>query len=259
MRRLPAVVVAGLVLVLSACQVDTTVTVEVNADGSGTITVTAVADADVVEQAPGLAEDLRFDDAVAAGWVVEGPTPTDDGGLSVTVRHDFATVEEATALLQSVNGADGPLHDVAITRVIGDDEVVTTLTGTLRVDGGINAFADPELLAAIGGSPYADDIAATGLRPADVVTFTFTAELPGDLDDAADGSTPPMTWTVPIDGTAAELDVIARASEGEGSSVWGLVADIALIALIAWCVVAVAFIAFVIVARSRRRQHRRPA
>ena len=39
------------------------------------------------QQAPGLAADLRFDDAVAAGWVVEGPTATADGGLTVTLRH----------------------------------------------------------------------------------------------------------------------------------------------------------------------------
>ena len=259
MRRLPAVIAAGLVVLLSACKVDTTVTVEVKPDGSGTITVTAVADADVVEQAPGLAEDLRFDDAIAAGWEVEGPTATDDGGLTVTVRHDFASVEEATALLQSINGADGPLHDVTLTRVVGDDEVVTSLDGTVRVDGGINAFADPELLAAIGGSPYADDIAATGLRPADVVTFTFNADLPGELDDMPDGSKPPMTWTVPIDGTAAELTVVSRLSESEGCDAWGLVANIALIALIAWCVIAVAFITFVWMARRRRAQRRRTA
>jgi len=236
MRRLPAVIAAGLVVLLSACKVDTTVTVEVKPDGSGTITVTAVADADVVEQAPGLAEDLRFDDAIAAGWEVEGPTATDDGGLTVTVRHDFASVEEATALLQSINGADGPLHDVTLTRVVGEDEVVTSLDGTVRVDGGINAFADPELLAAIGGSPYADDI-----------------------DDMPDGSKPPMTWTVPIDGTAAELTVVSRLSESEGSDAWGLVANIALIALIAWCVIAVAFITFVWMARRRRAQRRRTA
>ena len=69
MRRLLALVVVA--LALTACKVDTTVDVTVNADGSGVITLTAVADADVVAQAPGLAEDLRFDDAIAAGWVLD--------------------------------------------------------------------------------------------------------------------------------------------------------------------------------------------
>ena len=88
------------------------------------------------------------------------------------------------------------------------------------------------------------------------LTFTFNADLPGELDDMPDGSKPPMTWTVPIDGTAAELTVVSRLSESEGSDAWGLVANIA---LIAWCVIAVAFITFVWMARRRRAQRRRTA
>ena len=133
MRRALLVFVAA--LTVSACQVDTSVEVKVEADGSGTITVNATADADVVAQAPGLAEDLRFDDAVAAGWTLQGPSATDAGGLSVTLTHDFATVEEATSLLASVNGSGGPLHDVAVTRTVTDDEITTSLEGTLRIDG----------------------------------------------------------------------------------------------------------------------------
>ena len=64
--------------------------------------MTAVADADVVAQAPGLAESLQFADAVAAGWVVEGPTATEDGGLTVTLRHPVTSAEEATNLLASL-------------------------------------------------------------------------------------------------------------------------------------------------------------
>ncbi len=150
MRRAFLVFVAA--LTLTACQVDTSVEVEVEADGSGTITVNATADADVVAQAPGLAEDLRFDDAVAAGWILQGPIVTDVGGLSVTLSHDFATVEEATVLLASVNGSGGPLRDVTVTRNVTDDEMTTSLAGTLRIDGGVDAFADPEMLAAIDGS-----------------------------------------------------------------------------------------------------------
>ena len=58
-------------------------------DGAGTITVTATADAELVAQAPGLADDLHFDDLVAAGWAVDGPTPTDDGGLEVVAPPDL--------------------------------------------------------------------------------------------------------------------------------------------------------------------------
>jgi len=263
MRRALSLLVVA--LALTACKVDTTVTVEVAADGSGVITLTALADAEVVEQASGLADDLRFDDAVAAGWVVDGPAPTDEGGLSVVLTHEFATVEQATALLQSVNGADGPLHGVSLTRTLADGQVTTSLVGSLRVDGGLNAFADPDVLAAIGGSPYADDIATTGLRPTDVVTFTFSADLPGEVTTAGtaastDGGQPVLSWSVPLDGSTAELattSVISESAVAGSSGVWGTVATVALVALIAWCVAAIAFIA--IVARARRAKARRRA
>ncbi|MGB8858491.1 MAG: hypothetical protein WCC60_04515 [Ilumatobacteraceae bacterium] len=277
MRRAIAFVLAA--LALTACKVDTTVDVKVETDGSGAVTLTAVADADVVAQAPGLAEDLRFDDAVAAGWVLTPPAATDSGGLQVVLTHPFATVEEASALLQSINGPGGPLHDVAITRTVTDDAVTTVLAGTLRVDGGIDAFADPDVLAAIGGSPYADNIAATSLRPTDVVTFTFTADLPGDPAVVTTESTPAPTvdstsatsdstsdstgtgdrslaWSVPLDGSSADLTTTSVLALGAPSSIWGTVATVALIALVAWCLVAVAFIAFVASARKRRAARR---
>lgn len=256
-RALTAVVALGLTLGLSACKVDTTVNVKVAADGTGTITVTAVADADVVQQAPGLAESLRFDDATAAGWVVTGPTATDTGGLTVSVAHDFATVEEATALLASINGDGGPLHALTITRTVTADEVDTHLTGTLRVDGGLDAFADPDVLAAIGGTPYANDIADAGLRPTDAVTVSFTADLPGDVQTTDTTATSPLSWSVPLDGSATDLGVVSVLHQGRPASAWNAVADVALIALVVWCVLAAAFILFVATARRRRaRAHR---
>ena len=255
MRRLLAVLVAA--LALTACKVDTSVDVTVQADGTGVITLTAVADADVLAQAPGLAEDLRFDDAIAAGWVLTPPAATEAGGLEVVLTHSFVTVEEATALLQSINGASGPLHDVALTRVVTPDDITTSLAGTLRVEGGIDAFADPDVLAAIGGSPYADNIAATGLRPTDVVTFTFSADLPGESTTPATGSVdgePALTWSVPLDQTSIDMASTSVLAQGTPSSIWGTVATLALVALIAWCLVAVAFIAFVARARKQRAQ-----
>lgn len=263
MRRLLALLVAA--LALTACKIDATVAVVVEPDGSGTVALTIVADADVVTQAPGLAEDLRFEDAVAAGWVLDGPTATETGGLAVTLTHEFATVEEATVLLQSVNGTGGPLHDVVLARTVEGDAVTTSLTGDIRVEGGMDAFADPEVLAAIGGSPYADDIAATGQRPADVVTFTLTADLPGDVPAEA-GSTGtaatadgPLTWTVPLDGTTADLattTIYTGSISDDDDGIWGTVATVALVALIVWCVLAIAFIAFVAKARRTKAQRR---
>lgn len=148
MRR--ALLLLAAALTLTACKVDASVDVSMRPDGSGKLTLTVTADQDVVRQAPDLAADLEFDDAKAAGWTVEGPVDTDVGGLQVVLTHEFATVEEATVLLRSLNGTGGPLRNVTITRTITKSEITTVLSGALRADGGVDAFADPEVLAAIG-------------------------------------------------------------------------------------------------------------
>lgn len=245
----------ALTALLSACRVDTTVDLRVEADGSGTLTVTAVADGAVVEAAPGLADDLRFDDAVAAGWQVTGPSLTDDGGLKVEVSHPFQTVEQATALLASVSGANGPLHDLALTRAVTAESVVTGLTGTLRVDGGLSAFADPDLLAAVGATPYSDAITAAGLQPAQAATVTVRVALPGTVAAADPNATVQdgaQVWSVPLDGTAFTLSSTSTQALGDPSSLWGTIADVSLVGLVIWVIAAVAFIAFVARARAAR-------
>lgn len=239
------------VMLLAGCRVDTTVDIAMKVDGSGTITVTAIADAGVVTQAPGLAEDLRFDDAKAAGWDVTAPTPTSDGGLQVQLTHGFANPQEATALLQSMNGSGGPLHTVTLTRVLDDRGTTVSLSGSLRIDG-LAAFADPDVLAAIGATPYAEQVAASNTSPSQAVGVTVRADLPGKITSRSgtikDGS---VSWIVPLDGT--QLDLGTTAVDDHGSAkVWGIASSAALIAMVAWCVLAAAFIVWVVQQRKRR-------
>jgi hypothetical protein len=245
------------VMVLSSCHVNATVDISMSADGSGRITVTAVADADVVKKAPGLADDLRFDDAKAAGWTVTPPTSTDDGGLQVELNHPFANPEEATALLQSINGSGGPLHGVTLTRVVSNAGTTVSLAGSLRIDG-MAAFADPDVLAAVGATPYAEEVVASGQGPNQAVTVTVRASMPGKLTSAtgtvAEGK---VTWIVPLDGS--QLDVKTNAVDDHGTAkIWGIASTAALIALIAWCAIAAAFIIWVVQQRKRRAHHHHP-
>jgi hypothetical protein len=262
-----AVAVLFAAFALAACRVDTTVHVVVQPNGSGTITVTAVADKELVDRTPGLAKDLRFSDAIAAGWQVDGPTSTADGGLHVSVSHAFSTPVEATTLMASLNGADGPLHGITVTRSTQSGKVTTGLTGSLRIANGLDAFADPDVLSAIGGSPYANDLATSKLKPADVLTFTFTADLPGEAHTAgtatagsatpASGSLPARTisWAVPLDGSTTDLATTAVLDTGAGGT-WSIVATAALIGLVVWTVLAVGFILFVAKARREREMRR---
>jgi hypothetical protein len=243
------------VIMLSACRVDATVDINVKADGSGALAVTAVADADVVKQAPGLAEDLRFDDAVSAGWAVTTPAATADGGLEVRLTHSFATPEEATALLQSINGPGGPLHGAAITRAINTNGTTVALTGSLRVDG-LAAFADGDVLQLIPTAPYADQVAAANLSPTQAVGITVRASLPGKIvapsGTVKDGS---VSWLVPLDGSPVDMTTTAVDDHSSGK-IWGIAADVALGAMVLWSAAAMAFIVWVARQRKRRIAHR---
>ena len=243
------------VMMLTACRVDATVDISMRADGTGTLTVTAVADADVVRQAPGLAQDLRFDDAKTAGWTVADPINTADGGLQVQLTHSFANPEEATALLQSINGSGGPLHGAILKRTINASSTTVSLTGSLRIDG-LAAFADPDVLTAIGATPYAEQVAASSPSPSQAVGVTVRATFPGKITSAAGTvKSGAVSWLVPLDGS--QLDLTTTAVDDHGTAkIWGIAANVALIVLLAWCVVAAGFITWVVRQRGRRSHHR---
>jgi len=253
-RRL--LLLLALVGVLAACRVDVGVDLVIGADGTGQLTVTATADAAVVQEVPGLAADLRFDDAVAAGWVVEGPTPTDDGGLTVVLRHDVTSAEDATNLLA---GLGPPFADVRLERTVtpDGDETTLALTGQLTLPAGFDSFADADLLAAVGGTPYAEQLTASGATPPESMTVTLRADLAGEVEETTGQDVEGiLTWEAPLDGTA--LAVTTRTVDRPAGGGWAdAVSTIALVLLVLWLVVAAAFIVSVARARSRRAKARR--
>lgn len=202
--RLAATIVA--VVVLSSCRVNSDITLAVKPNGTGVITLVVTADKDIVDKAPGLRADIRTDDIIAAGWKVDGPSDTQDGGLTITLSHDFSGPAEATALLGQISGTRGPLHEMVITRTGKDTNSTYTLAGRLEVNGGLNAFADDATLQLLGAAPYAADVQAAGLDLGDAVGITFNVALPGKVNtttgQSADGV---ITWRVPMDGTPVDL------------------------------------------------------
>ena len=171
----------GLAIVLAACRLDVAVDTTVNADGTGEVVVAAVVDKDVVDRVPGLAGSLVLDDATAVGWVVEGPVATEAGGLTVTLRHPFATVEEAANLLNSLGP---PFGGVAMERTATEDEVAVTMSGTLSLPGGTwDAFGDQALLTSAGGTPFGAQLTESGANPAESMSVELSVRLPGEIED----------------------------------------------------------------------------
>lgn len=255
MTRAPlrAAAAAAACLVLASCRVDTGIGLSVGADGSGTVTVTVTADADVVRAAPSLKSDLRVDDLTSAGWKVV-PADTDTGGLTVEFSHPFNTPEEATALLGEVNGARGPLKNLVLARSGKVSNSTFTLTGTLEVNGGLEAFADDAALKLLGGAPYQRQVTGSGLDLGKAVGIEFTAVLPGTLvsttGTAADGT---VTWRVPTDGTPADVATVSN-NVDIAANVAGVVKWIVAVLGAVW--VAGSLALFGLVARRTRRTPR---
>jgi hypothetical protein len=250
-RRLLGLVVGA--IVLTACRLDVDVSTTVDADGTGDVIVVGVIDKDVVDRVPGLAGSLVLEDATTAGWVVEGPTATETGGLTVTLRHPFTTVQEAANL---VNSLGPPFTDIAFERSASDEEVAVAIAGTLTLPGGTwDAFADQALITATGGTPFAAQLQESGANPAQSMSVELAVRLPGDIEqsngDTREGA---VVWSAPLDGTS--LDVSARSvlRAGGGNGGWaGPLGTVALVLLIAWLIAGIVLALLVVRARNRRR------
>jgi hypothetical protein len=264
------------VVVFASCRVDVAVDMAMEPDGTGTITVVATADADIVSAVPTIADELALDDVVAAGWIVEGPTATPDGGLTITITHPFTSAEDATNLLNSVGP---PFNQMSVSRATVNSTTTTKLGGLLGLSNGFAAFADDDLVTAVGSLPFAEQIEASGATPESSLDITIRASLPGvivtDETNGKVGGAPrgqaggtasgtasgtAIDWVVPLDGSISELRGVSEQAPANNAW-WARPLSIAsLVALVGWVVFMVVFIGYVTWARSQRarRYRRRP-
>jgi hypothetical protein len=248
---------------LAGCRIDISVDMTVEPDGTGTITLVATADAAVVAAVPTLADELATDDIAAAGWVIDGPTARPDGGLTMTMSHDFASDGEATNLLNSYGP---PFNQMAMTSNSSGDDTTTRLTGQLGLPDGFESFADDDLIAAVGSIPFADEIEASGATPESSINAVIRTQLPGRIDDEETNGSQlgdnRVEWIVPTDGTI--LDWRAVSVQSPGDDRWGArpLSIVASKGEIAWVAFMTVFIGYVIWARrqrTRRRSQRHPS
>jgi hypothetical protein len=141
---------------------------------------------------------------------VDGPTATETGGATVRLTKPFRTPAEATAILAELNGPAGPLHGLVLAQTHEFARVTTTFTGTARLDGGVAAFADQELIDLAGGAPFAAD---AGPDPGASIGLTVRLRAPGSVIETTgevDGST--VTWQ-PSLAAGASTDLRALLEE----------------------------------------------
>jgi hypothetical protein len=241
----------------AACQVNLATTVNVAENGSGAITIVASADAAVLRSAPELVDSLSTDDLTTAGWGVDVQNPNAEGGLSVTLRRSFSTVDEATMFLAQLSGANGPLRELSLVRFGGANDSTYEFVGKAGLPQGLSGFADAEALAAIGGSPFADSLAAQGGSLADKLSMSLTVTMPGEplstngatTPRADDDLTSTFSWSVPAD--QSELSLAASTRDRDVSAiVTGYLARVLLAAMILFVAAAVIYVATVVFRRS---------
>lgn len=216
MRRL---VGAALALVLLAgCRVGVTVGVDAEADGTGRVRAVVTLDQEAAGRVPDLADQLRTDDLVAAGWEVDGPRPTEEGGVEVEATKRFRSVGEAAQVVEELSGSDGPFRDFRLRRSRSFLKTRTAFEGTVDLTSGIEAFSDEALQRRLGGSPLGFDPTELERRLGTtldrIFDFRVIARLPGDTDsnaptEAANGAVwrPTLGEQVQITATAEQWNI----------------------------------------------------
>lgn len=252
-----ALAVVG-VFVLTACRLDVVVSVEMEPDGTGVVTLEATADDELVAQVPDLVDDLRLEDAIENGWEVDGPTAVDGGGVRLLLTHPFSSAAELANVLTSIGP---PLTQMAVARTEGaDGQIVNGIDGVLVLPAGYESFADADLISAVGGLPFGEEIAASGTTIDEAFSFTYRVSLPGELESAETGTDigdDVIEWVAPLDGTPVNLYIATvQRPAGNGAAWAGPLATISFVGLIVWVAIAGAFIAFVAFARRNRRRRR---
>lgn len=89
-------------------------------DGSGVVTARVALDSSAVKgvEASGtrLDDAVRLSDLTTAGWKSSGWVRRKDGGAVLTLSKGFARAEHAGAVVAELNGPDGPVQRVRVTR-----------------------------------------------------------------------------------------------------------------------------------------------
>jgi len=229
--RAPRLLLALLLcVVLGACRLQLDVNVEVEEDGSGAVEVVVGVDRDGVERIGGDLETvLAIDDLQDAGWTIDGPDEEADGFTRVWFRKGFDDPEGAGEVFEEIAGEDGPFQGFAVSH---DSSLARTewgFRGRVDFSGGLEAFSDDELAAALDGEPLGQSVeeieAQLGEALSRIIQVRVGVRLPGEVtSNATTKAENGALWQVGFgDGT---IDMEATGEETRTTTVVGLVVAI---------------------------------
>jgi hypothetical protein len=200
--------IVAFALVCAGCRLDAKVTVKVVRDGSGVVTVHVIADKDLIGRAGNALIDLRLEDATNAGWILEGPADTAEGGRQVALSKPFRTQAEADRVLAELSSTAGPLHGLHLEQKRSFAKITTTLNGDMGLDGGGAGLGDSELVQLLGGRQVLEGTVGENLTDQLVVTVKLNG--PGNPVGTVEATGPMDGVTrTPITLKSVELDDVA--------------------------------------------------
>ncbi len=203
--------------VAAGCGVATNIDVTVRPDGSGTVGVTVTLDRAAQTQVGDLASQLQTSDLAQAGWTVTGPTAGGDGTVVVRATKDFATPAGAGADVAALAGS-GPAPTrpfrLMVTRRHSLWRTSLAVAGTVDLTCGPGCFGDAGLAKRLGSAVGVDPgslSSASGQTAAQVLTFSVTVRLPGQVRATAPGlvNGHDVTWK-PVLGQAVALSASSQ-------------------------------------------------
>ena len=227
MAKTTAALVAA-VLVLSGCQVSTSVTLDASSGGKGAVIVRVSLDhgaAEAVGGAAALATEIRTADLKQEGWVVAGPAPGPGSTTVITATHPYTSPAEASELLADVAGsgpaATRPLR-IQLSQHHGFWHTDTVVKGTVDLSCGLKCFGDSGSRPRSAAQP-----ASTRLRSSDRPGRRRPQAFPSPFPPASPGTcavpTRPIvsgsvaTWTPQLGQTLAVSAMSSRLNWGRYS------------------------------------------
>ena len=145
---LSRLLLAALLLVLTACQANVRVELDVAEDGTGTVSAQALLDAEADATMGGFAEQLRVADLDRSGWEIVS-VQADDGSVTMTATKEVDSPDRWQSTLDELAGP-GVFNDVRVDVV--DDQQQVSFDVDLR--DGWQLFADEDVTAAFDGEDF---------------------------------------------------------------------------------------------------------
>jgi hypothetical protein len=236
-----------LALVLTGCQVTTSVAVRVGHGGSGQVTVAVSFDRAARAAVGGVRSQLRDSDLLAAGWT-EATTSGPDGSTVVTIVHGFSHPWQIPGLLaelgRSPDGRHLPLFRLEVHQTSTFFHTTTTATGRVDLSCGLDCFADPGLQRDYGSAFGVDAGTLAGPHGAAVAArtfrFAFGLTVAGRvISTDASSRHPSLRWTpalgrsTPLAVTATAIDSrhVAETTAASGLTIAGLAVVILIVVI----------------------------